>query len=260
MKKFAPFLLIALSALAHAQNLSVTGTVSYRERIALPRDAVVNVELWDVSKNRQVSSWATRNPPGVPVPFNVPYPASAIDSRDTYELRASISVEGITRWRTSRGVLVITKGASSFNLDVIVEQASGDLGAGEGVEDLGNGRHRVHKSWTSGNDKHDWESYWEGGQIISSMETIRYSNGDVSTHSFAFSRGALVTATALQSRKRGTQVEGWVIFYDSKGNVLGARKRAGEKESGVPSVSIRDMKSRADRITRDSEAIFRRRG
>lgn len=259
MKKFVPFLLLAVTAVAHSQNLSVTGTVSYRERIALPRDSVINVELWDVSKNRQVSAWATRNPAGIPVPFNVPYPASAIDSNNFYEIRASIAVEGITRWRTSKGVPVITKGNPAFNLNVIVEQAGAELSDGEGVEDLGAGRHRVYKSWTSGGEEHDWESYWEGGQIISSMETIRYPNGDVSTHSFAFSRGALVTATALQSRKRGTQVEGWVIFYDSKGSVLGTRKRAGERESGVPSVNIKDMKSRADRITRDAEAIFRKR-
>ena len=42
--------LVGLSGLAMAETASITGTASYRERIALPQKAVLEVKLLDVSR------------------------------------------------------------------------------------------------------------------------------------------------------------------------------------------------------------------
>jgi putative lipoprotein len=86
---------------AEAEIMTVTteqmsGRVLYRERMLLPPDAVVKVSLEDVSKMDVAStviattSVVADGPP--PYPFIVEYPTSAIDERNQYNLRATISL------------------------------------------------------------------------------------------------------------------------------------------------------------------------
>ncbi len=72
----------------------VSGTVTYRERIALPPDAKIIVSLEDVSRADASSIFVaqqTLRPSGqVPIPFELRYIPSAIDLRHRYSLRAVI--------------------------------------------------------------------------------------------------------------------------------------------------------------------------
>jgi putative lipoprotein len=76
----------------------ITGTVLYRERIALPPGAEVTVELQDVSRADAPAEVLakTRMPAegGPPYPFELSYDPAAIDERMRYALRATITAEG----------------------------------------------------------------------------------------------------------------------------------------------------------------------
>ena len=116
MDAFRVALLAAVSAtlVVAAQTAQVTGTVTYRERIALPPTAVVEVTLEDVSRvdvasdviARSDIAWAGQSP----IPFEIAYEPAAIDPSRRYGVRARIVDRGQVLFTTSRPVLVITQG------------------------------------------------------------------------------------------------------------------------------------------------------
>lgn len=86
-KKIKPDSGVALSG-------HVTGTVTYRERIALPQDAKIIVSLEDVSRVDKgaafVAQQTLRPTAQVPIPFDLRYIPSSIDRRHRYAVRAAI--------------------------------------------------------------------------------------------------------------------------------------------------------------------------
>jgi len=95
----------------------VTGTISYRERIALPPDAVVLVQLRDVSlmdvAAKLISEQTIEPEHSVPIPFALPYDAKDIDERMTYSVFASIRSGGRLLFITDRSYQVLTRGNSN---------------------------------------------------------------------------------------------------------------------------------------------------
>ena len=75
-------------------NASVTGSVTYRERIALTQGAALVVELRDVSYADAAAPLIARqtisDPGQVPIKFKVEYNRGDIDSRNTYSIQARI--------------------------------------------------------------------------------------------------------------------------------------------------------------------------
>ena len=107
----------------------VNGTVSYRERIALPLDAVVDVVLLDVSRMdvaAETIAKQTIEPAGqVPVPFELVYDTAAIDPRMQYAVRATIKRGDNLLFVTDRSYPVLTQGnPDSANL-VLVRSGGG---------------------------------------------------------------------------------------------------------------------------------------
>ena len=75
-------------------NASVSGTITYRERIALSDAAIVIVELRDVSLADApaplIAKQTISDPGQVPIEFRVPYSREDIDPRNTYGISARI--------------------------------------------------------------------------------------------------------------------------------------------------------------------------
>lgn len=108
-----------------AQATAVTGVVTYRQRIALPPNAVVEVKLLDVSRadapaDTIAEQTISTNGQQVPIPFNLPYEASQIQSRNHYAVAARILVDGKLRWISTRRYAVLTFGHPS-QVEVMVE-------------------------------------------------------------------------------------------------------------------------------------------
>lgn len=92
----------------------VSGTVTYRERVALPPGAGLRVTLYE---NRGATAAPTfiaeqtiPKPGPVPIRFRVAFPPSVIDARAGYSLVARIEVEGSTVFANERPVPVLTLG------------------------------------------------------------------------------------------------------------------------------------------------------
>ncbi|MFH0265461.1 YbaY family lipoprotein [Vibrio rumoiensis] len=105
---------VAMQSTNEAVNLqSITGSVLYRERIALPDTAVVSVTLEDVSladKAAEViatDSFVTGGKQ-VPFEFKLDYDASKIVPNHRYNVRAKIAVDGKLRFTTDTFTPVIT--------------------------------------------------------------------------------------------------------------------------------------------------------
>ena len=75
-------------------NASISGTVTYRERLALTEGATLKVELRDTSLADAaaplIASQTISGPGQVPITFRVEYNEDDIDPRNTYSISASI--------------------------------------------------------------------------------------------------------------------------------------------------------------------------
>ena len=96
-------------------NASVSGTVTYRERLALSPGARLVVELRDVSYADAPSTLIARqtitDPGQVPIKFKVEYNRDDIDSRNTYSIKADIiESDGRLAFTNDTAYEVITRG------------------------------------------------------------------------------------------------------------------------------------------------------
>lgn len=94
----------------------ISGSVTYRERIALPKDATLTVELLDVSKQDVKAEHLARLtlPVGsqqVPLAFELPFYPAAVQPAHRYALRATLGSSGGLLFTTAQHVPVLTHGA-----------------------------------------------------------------------------------------------------------------------------------------------------
>lgn len=94
---------------------SVTGTVTYRDRSALPATAVVRVVLQDVSLQdvrAKVIDSVTLRPNGrqVPLAFSLRYDTARIAPGNTYTVQARITADGQLLYQSDVAYPVITRG------------------------------------------------------------------------------------------------------------------------------------------------------
>lgn len=89
---------LAVPELSDAAERTLTGEVTYRERIALPPDAMLSVELADVSLADAPATLIGQRkivPAGqVPIRFEIGFDPKAIRPGRTYALQARITVDG----------------------------------------------------------------------------------------------------------------------------------------------------------------------
>lgn len=102
-----------------AQELRVTGSAFYVERIALTPDAVLQVEVVEESAEGPVvvGEQTVRSPGQVPLPFSVTVPAQRVRPEASYSLRAHIT-DGERRFSTPEPVPVLTQGHPSTDVRV----------------------------------------------------------------------------------------------------------------------------------------------
>jgi putative lipoprotein len=110
---------------------TVSGTVTYRERIALTPDAVLEVVLVDVSRadapaevlGRQV----IESPGQVPISFSIEYDPADIQDNHTYAVQARIREGDQPRWVSTESYWVITRDHPT-EVDIKVRAVGGGAG------------------------------------------------------------------------------------------------------------------------------------
>ncbi|MUK77633.1 hypothetical protein GNP84_12125 [Aliivibrio fischeri] len=109
-----------------AATQSVTGTVGYRERIALPANAVVTVTLEDISLADAPSKTITEQTFEVgenssPFAYSLEFNTADIQTNHRYAVRATIKVDGKLRFTTDTNYAVITDEATTLNQDLLLK-------------------------------------------------------------------------------------------------------------------------------------------
>jgi putative lipoprotein len=109
-----------------AAGATVTGTVTYRQRIALPEDAIVTVQIQDTSRadapaeviGEQIIETNGRQ---VPIPYSVSYDPDVIVENHTYTMSARITDgQGTLLFINDTSIPVITKGNPTIDVEIVV--------------------------------------------------------------------------------------------------------------------------------------------
>lgn len=123
---------ILMSACAGTENTagmaSLTGTVTFNQRIALGPTTIIEVRLVDVSRAdapavliaQQEFETGGRQ---VPIPFELRFDPARIDERMTYALEARITQGTILTWVNAQQVRVLTQGAPKDQIKVLMTPA-----------------------------------------------------------------------------------------------------------------------------------------
>ncbi len=105
----------------------VTGTVTYRERIALTPNAAVEVKLVDVSRADApavtIGEQTIEDPGQVPIAFEIEYSTADIDDRFTYAVQARITENGQLAFISDTAYHVITRD-NPTHVDMVLVRVS----------------------------------------------------------------------------------------------------------------------------------------
>ena len=109
---------------------TLTGQVTYRERIALPPAAVIEVKLQDVSladAPAKLIAVQTIQAAGkqVPIPYVLEYDPARIDPRMRYAVSARITENGKLTWISTTVNPVLTGGAPTDGVEIVVQPVGG---------------------------------------------------------------------------------------------------------------------------------------
>ncbi|MFC1690372.1 YbaY family lipoprotein [Pseudomonadota bacterium] len=107
---------------------AISGTISYRERMALSEDAVIEIILQDVSLADapaiEIARQRITRPGQVPVPFKLRYDPGDIDERMTYSISARITGQGKLLFINDTVTPVLTRGAGN-TVDMVLVRVVG---------------------------------------------------------------------------------------------------------------------------------------
>ncbi|WP_260706184.1 YbaY family lipoprotein [Edaphobacter flagellatus] len=121
--------MLTLAAAAPCQTLQVTGTATYRERMALPPNAIFEATLEDVSladaPATVIGNTRLESPGNPPFQFSISYDSSKIVPNHTYAVRAQIKVDKKLWFTTDQRYAVLTQGHGSEISMMMLRRASG---------------------------------------------------------------------------------------------------------------------------------------
>ncbi len=127
---------------AVGSEAQITGTATYRERIALPPNAVFEAVLQDVSRADapavQIGRTTIESPGNPPFEFEIGYDPAAIAPGNTYAVRASVRVDGALRFTSDTTNPVLTQDAGDHVeiIMVAVPEGEPDNAAPDGAMNL----------------------------------------------------------------------------------------------------------------------------
>lgn len=135
----------AVRAVPARADERITGTATYRERVALAADAEFEASLLDVSradaKAEVISRVRKRNPGQVPIAFEITFDPAKIRADGSYVVRALVYEHGRPRFTSDASYPVLTRGHGSV-VTILMRSTSGDAARvtpGEERKDAGLG-------------------------------------------------------------------------------------------------------------------------
>ncbi len=118
-------LLLVVPSFVGAQTTpaAVSGTLTYRDRMALPANAVVTVQIAEVPTAGRsglviAEQRFTTNGAQPPFRYNIPYDSARIDAAKQYTVQANIKLGGQVRYSTNTVYRVISRGAGVVDINL----------------------------------------------------------------------------------------------------------------------------------------------
>lgn len=221
---------------------AVTGTVSYKERIALAPDAELVVRLFDQSKvNAQPTEIAKKviSPLGAPpIPFAIEYDPSKVDSIGTYSLEALIRQEGQVLFLSSEKYLVLTHGKGRV-VDVQMTLARAPTTPKEPkdlvteqfqqLEQQIGGMTRLTGERIVGDKAIGWDGFLKEGQVRMVRENIDY--GDKGRFSVRYAYKNDQPWIVVRMIEGGGPKNLIILQWDDQGQLAFKSKTLGDKVS-----------------------------
>ena len=125
---FYGLLVVGLASCASPRHeSSVTGSLTYLERIALSENAEISIQLQDVSRADAPATIIgeekfVSDGKQVPFPFAVKYNPDEIIENHSYIVRGEIRVDGNLMFTTTESHPVITRGNPTSEIELILSQ------------------------------------------------------------------------------------------------------------------------------------------
>ncbi|WP_298814391.1 YbaY family lipoprotein [Chloroflexus sp.] len=122
---------LTIPALTVAQGTAnLTGIITYRERVLLPADALVTLQIAEVTPTGSggrviVEQTFATNGAQPPFRFNLAYNPALIDAGRVYTLQGRIQVQGRTLFTTASLIPVITGNAPRSDINVVMVAVRG---------------------------------------------------------------------------------------------------------------------------------------
>ncbi len=135
----AVFVATSMPTTSVAAEKTISGKVLYRERIALPPEASLIVQLVDMSvadtPSRALGETRIESVHGSPIPFAISFDTNAIEQGHSYALQARISA-GDTLWfvNDERYVIDPENPAAPLDINVVMVRKNTDDAASIGIE------------------------------------------------------------------------------------------------------------------------------
>ena len=252
----------------------VSGSVAYRERMALPPDAVVEVKLLDVSLQdvaAPVIAETTVLPEGrqVPLPFELRYDPTKIQPNRSYAVRATIVSAGRMIFTTDTAYPVITQG-NPAHVDLwlvrVSEKApsatSGNPTRVDAIRAALADWRTVQGARSDGDNSAAWTAYFDGATLRYIDEKSNQGDYGTAQNEYYFENGVLfayvsrATLTITDpSRPAGTEEVTLSLGFDGAGGVVEQSKTVGGRSAPVESAEASGVKARAALLAEEAVKV-----
>lgn len=127
----APAAALAAATAAAAQDAAITGTVTHRERMALPPGTVLEVELVDISRAdapaERIAAARIDVTTQVPIPFTLRFDPARIDANRAYAVQARLLIGNRPAFRNDGIHPVLTRGAGR-QVEILLRRVGASTG------------------------------------------------------------------------------------------------------------------------------------
>ncbi len=239
---------------------AVTGSITYRERMALTDAAVVEVELADVSvadgPAEIVSTQRIRSPGQVPVHFKLEYPASRIDPSHRYTVQVRIHEGDALAFATDTAYPVITQGNPQIVAVEVIPVGSSTSGPSDTNTSVKTAS-SLDGSLVTGNVTAHYTANFESDRLVSIQEDRDLGAKGKASADYQFKEGRLMRYVEL-GRKTGPggsqQVE-LDFAFDDTGEMLAARKTVNDSAAKPDETEIDAARNRAELLRNHALAL-----
>jgi putative lipoprotein len=248
------------ASLAESGLDAVAGTLVYGELATLSDEAVVEVELADVSVDGPaeiVSKQRIRKPGQFPVHFKLDYPAERIDPTHRFTVQARIREGDRLAFATDTAYPVITAGNPKTIEVAVVASGADEAGEVSSAARSTPAEPPLEGTLATGGATSRYSATFRNGALVSLQEDRDAGAQGKSGAEYQFKDGRLLRYIELGTRNgpAGKQQVEFDFAFDDTGELLAARKTVNDAALKPEDADIYAARNRADLLRNHALAL-----